>query len=132
MLDYKVHEIEELNLNKNTDMFVLNNNDIDLDFKIKRLFFVKSKTLQLRGNHAHKKCIQTLICLNGKIDVTIDNSKEKKNVILDSPLKCLTIYPGVWSSQLYDPNSSLMVLCSEIFDENDYIRDYKEFIQFHV
>jgi len=128
MTSYKIDNIDLASYDEHTTLHSLNNYET-LDYKIKRIFFVNSKLFQIRGNHAHKKCIQSLICISGSIEVTLDNLKNKKTIILNSPKECLTIYPNTWSSQTYQTNSTLMVLCSEPYDESDYIRDYNQYIK---
>lgn len=128
MTSYKIDNIDLASYDEHTTLHSFNNYET-LDYKIKRIFFVNSKLLQIRGNHAHKNCIQSLICISGSIEVSLDNLKNKKTIILNSPKECLTIYPNTWSSQTYQANSTLMVLCSEPYDESDYIRDYNQYIK---
>ena len=106
-------------------------NDLSsLNHQIKRIFFVKSEKGESRGRHAHKECWQTLVSLQGKIEVHLEDGNSKKEEKLDSPGKSITIPPGIWASQVYDKEAYLMVLCSHEYDENDYIRDYQEFLDF--
>ncbi len=97
-----------------------------LPFKIKRVYYiydVKSK----RGGHRHKKTIQALIALGGKCEVYVNNGKEKKIFLLDSPTKCLVLEPEDWHTMdNFDENTILLVFASEYYDKNDYIdEEYK-------
>jgi len=98
---------------------------IDVPFYVKRVFVVNNVTVgEIRGNHAHKDCIQALICLNGEVNIHIHgigyHSLFKGQTLLIDKL--------TWSSQKYlQPNSELMVLCSHEYDKNDYITDFEEF-----
>ena len=81
--------------------------------------------------HAHKKCFQFLICIEGKIKLTVDDSLVTKEFVLDSPDIGVLIPPTIWAVQKYIGKSNkLLVVCSDVFDEKDYIRDYDEFLQF--
>lgn len=97
-------------------------------FTIKRIFFVtKVPPLTFRGDHAHKKDIQVMIPLNGQIDLDI-TSKHYTNVKKLLPGDFCIVEPMEWCRQLYyDEDSVLLVLCSELYNEQDYIRDFDEF-----
>lgn len=104
----------------------------DIPFTIKRVYFMYD-TLQdiIRGKHAHKNLEQILFCVHGTCKVLLDNGKEKKIVPLERPYEGLYIPGNMWR-EMYDFSSDavLMVLASEIYNEEDYIRDYDEFLQF--
>ena len=97
---------------------------------VKRLFFISPEGNSTRGDHAHFKCWQTLICIKGKILITVDDGNNKQIINLSSYGQALTIPPELWCRQDYSPNSSLGVLCSHLYDEKDYLRDYQEFKNF--
>ena len=100
-----------------------------LKFNFKRVFIVNSDKNKIRGKHAHKKCIQVLSCLNGKIKIDCETKEGRKyNFILDKSEKFLVIPKMTWCIQKYlKKNSILMVICSEKFQEKDYIRNYFTF-----
>ena len=83
-----------------------------------------------RGFHAHKSLEQILICIHGSCKIMLDNGVEKKIVLLEKPYEGLYISNNMWR-EMYDFSSDavLMVLASELYDEDDYIRDYNEFIK---
>ena len=85
----------------------------------------------VRGYHAHKSLEQILICIHGSCKILLDNGKEKKIVPLEKPYEGLYVANNMWR-EMYDfsADSVLMVLASELYDENDYIRDYDEFLKF--
>ena len=101
---------------------------IDVPFEIKRIFVVNNTQIgEIRGNHAHKECMQVLICTNGKIRLDIHRKNGTSLRILNKS-DIAFIDTMVWSSQEYlQPNSELMVLCSDEYDKNDYITDFEEF-----
>lgn len=103
----------------------------DLGKIIKRSFLVSCSKKTHRGKHAHKKLTQFLVCINGKCKVICDDGSSKKEIILDSPNQLLKIPNQIWAEQFYqEKNTSLLVMCDDIYDENDYIRDYEVFIKY--
>jgi dTDP-4-dehydrorhamnose 3,5-epimerase-like enzyme len=101
----------------------------EFPFEIKRIFNVQAAIIgSIRGKHAHIDCTQLLICTNGVIEIYCESSTESEVFKLSKPDYGLLIYPGVWSEQKYlSQNSVLTVLCDHLYDEDDYIRDYKDF-----
>lgn len=104
---------------------------VELPIFASRAFFVYGVRVgDIRGYHAHKQCEQFLICLNGSVNITCDDGKNRKVYTLDSPLKGLYIPPMIWAEQFYHSSESMLVgLASHPFDEEDYIRDYNQFIK---
>ena len=100
-------------------------------FPIARIFNVRAQKGSTRGRHAHRECTQLLICTNGTIKVTCDNGKKTSTYILDEANHGLLIEPGVWSEQKYmEENTVLTVLCNLSYDEDDYIRNYEDFLKY--
>ena len=100
-------------------------------FNFKRIFYVFAGKNKIRGNHAHKKCIQLINCLNGSVEIKCENLKRKKfKFTLNHPRKFLIIPKMIWCTQKYlKKNSIVSVICSEKFDEKDYIRNYSSYIE---
>ena len=89
------------------------------NFKINRVYYIYNFPKTKRGMHAHKKNIQLLICLRGRIKIQI---RDKKNYILSSPRKGLLIYPCEYHELIsMENNSILLVLASKFFSLSDYI-----------
>ncbi len=101
----------------------------NIPFEIKRVYYIfGTKEGVRRGFHAHKRLEQVLICMSGSIKIKVDNGKEKRIIKLNNPSKGLYIGPGIWREMYdFDKIAVLLVLASEYFSENDYIRDYEEF-----
>ncbi len=101
-----------------------------IPFEVKRIFFVNNVPKNtVRGNHAHFKTKQILICLTGKIELTLDYGNNKVLHILNQYEQIL-IPELVWDYiKFKEENTSILVLCSSIFDPNDYIGNYEEFIE---
>lgn len=104
----------------------------DIPFSIKRNYYVYGIPLQQkRGLHAHKKLKQILWCPAGEIEVVIDNGKEKEVYLLDSPEKALVMLKGFWRELIWKKEGSVLcVAASDYYDEEDYIRNYDEFLNY--
>ena len=100
----------------------------DFPFKVVRVFTVKANANEIRGNHAHKKCLQLMFCLSGKIKICIDNGYKKITKTLSKPNLGILVPNGFWASQTYLENNSIMIVfCDRIYEKDDYIHDYKKF-----
>lgn len=84
-----------------------------------------------RGGHAHKKLEQLIVAVSGSFTVTLDDGKCKRSFFLNRPYQGLYVKPGMWR-ELDDFSSGAvcMVLASEVYQVEDYIRDYDEFLAF--
>ena len=115
----------------NSDLVVVEDQSNVFPFSIMRMFNVRSEINTIRGRHAHRRCTQLLICTNGVIDVQCDDSIETRKYVLDKANYGLLIPPGIWAEQKYlKEDTVLTVLCDRLFDEDDYIRDYNEFVKY--
>lgn len=104
----------------------------DILFEIKRIYYTYAVPINTkRGMHAHKELNQVLWCPYGEVEVILDNGKEKKSFLLDSPEKALLVGKGIWRDMYWKKeNSVLCVAASEYYNEDDYIRDYDEFLKY--
>lgn len=102
-----------------------------LPFAPVRYFVVYNVPSQeVRGEHAHKKLHQFLVCLHGSCSVVVDDGTHRDEVALDRPDLGLHIPPMVWATQYkYTPDAVLLVLASEKYDPDDYIRDYDAYLE---
>lgn len=105
--------------------------DRHLPFLPRRYFLVFDvPSKEVRGEHAHKKLEQFLICVKGTCAVVVDDSREREEIVLDSSGIGLYIPPMVWATQYkYSNDAVLLVLASDVYDADDYIRDYDEFLR---
>ena len=104
----------------------------DIPFRIKRVYYMYDTADGVtRGLHAHKSLEQILVCIHGSCKVLLDNGIEKKIVPLEKPYEGLYVANNMWR-EMYDfsEDAVLMVLASELYNEDDYIRDYDEFLKF--
>jgi len=99
-------------------------------FEVKRYFLVFGVTSEhIRGEHAHRTLHQFLVCVAGRCHVVTDDGTSRHEVVLDSPAKGVYLPPMVWATEYkFTPDAVLLVLASEYYDSDDYIRDYGEFL----
>jgi hypothetical protein len=102
----------------------------DLPFVIKRIFYIWDNAESYpRGGHAHKELYQSFICVHGDCMLKVTNGKETREVALDTPMYCVTVPPGLWVDiEDFSRDCVLMVLTSEFYNEDDYIRDFTEYL----
>ena len=112
------------------DLTVLENEN-SLPFKFKRIFY--SYNIQegkSRGGHAHKNCKQLMIALNGSFKVFLDDGRNNKTLTLNNPDIGLYIPERIWVKQSeFSKNAICLVLASDEYDENEYIRNYSALIE---
>ncbi|MBR2274513.1 MAG: FdtA/QdtA family cupin domain-containing protein [Lachnospiraceae bacterium] len=102
---------------------------IDVPFEVRRVFYIYgSDSTIIRGRHANRKTSFVLINVAGSSKVKIDNGTETDIVELNRPRMGLYLPPMLWKD-MYDfsPDSVLLVLASEHYNENEYIRNYDEY-----
>lgn len=101
-----------------------------LPFAPKRFFVIAGvPTKEVRGEHAHHELHQFLVCVKGSLSVVVDDGTERCELALDSPDVGLHIPPMVWATQYrYSSDAVLMVLASEVYIAEDYIRDYDDYL----
>ena len=83
-----------------------------------------------RGFHAHKSLEQILVCIHGSCKILLDDGSSKKVIYLEKPYEGLYIPNNMWR-EMYDfsENAVLLVLASDIYKEEDYIRNYEDFLK---
>ncbi len=103
----------------------------ELPFLVKRAYMIYNVPgKEVRGEHAHKKLHQFLICIRGSVNVVLDDGKKKIEVTLNAMELGIHISPLTWSVQYkYTEDAILLVFASEKYDPNDYIRDYQDFLR---
>jgi dTDP-4-dehydrorhamnose 3,5-epimerase-like enzyme len=104
----------------------------DIPFDIKRVYYIyETEQGVVRGFHAHKRLQQALICVHGSCKIMLDNGTEKTIVPLNNPAVGLYVANNIWREMFdFSPGAVLLVLASEHYDENDYIRNYKDFLKY--
>jgi dTDP-4-dehydrorhamnose 3,5-epimerase-like enzyme len=105
-------------------------NSKEVPFDIKRIYYLYDVPGgNSRGGHAHKDLYQIMIALSGSFTVTLDDGNLKRSFLLNQPYQGLLIPPGLWRDlDNFSSGSICMVLASELYDENDYFREYEKFL----
>lgn len=103
-----------------------------LPYEVKRVYYLYDvPSTAHRGGHSHKEQLELLIALSGSFDVVINDGTDSQTVTLNKPDKGLLINRNIWRElENFSSGAVCLVLASDVFDENDYIRDYKEFINY--
>ena len=106
--------------------------NVHVPFPINRVFYSYDiPGGEDRGAHAHKKCHQFLIAASGSFEVALDDGINKRTVLLNRPFWGLHVPPGIWASeQGFSSGSICLVLASEGYSEDDYIRNYDGFLEY--
>ncbi len=102
-----------------------------IPFEIKRVFYIYDiPSGENRGAHAHYDLHQFIICLSGGLNVYLDDGKAKRTVHLNRPWFGLHIPPMIWASEGdFDPGTVYLVLTSDVYRPEGYIRDYDLFLR---
>jgi UDP-2-acetamido-3-amino-2,3-dideoxy-glucuronate N-acetyltransferase len=102
-----------------------------LPFKPARFFLVHAvPSTEVRGEHAHHRCEQFLVCVKGSVHVVVDDCVNRQEIILDRPEVGLYMRPLIWGTLYkYSPDAVLLVFASHSYDANDYIRDYGTWLE---
>jgi hypothetical protein len=106
----------------------------NIPFEIERVFYLYDiPGGEDRGAHAHKECHQLLIAASGSFDIELNDGINKRTVTLNRPCFGLHIPPGIWAAEKsFSSGAICLVLASHKYNENDYIRDHNEFINFKL
>lgn len=113
------------------NLTVIENNSA-FPFDVQRVFYLYDIAGgESRGAHAHKECHQFLIAASGSFEVSLDDGKFKRQVLLNRPDIGLHIPPGIWASEInFSSGAICLVMASHSYNETDYIRQYDEFLKY--
>lgn len=85
---------------------------------------------EIRGEHAHLTCHQFLVCVKGSCAVVVDDGQNRAEILLNRPNLGLYIPPLIWATEYkYTPDAVLVVFASDVYKEEDYLRDYNDFLR---
>ena len=129
VFDCKIYNITKIK-NISGSITVLENNK-NIPFEIKRIYYLYDvPSGESRGGHAHYSLNQYLVAASGSFDVDLDDGNSKKSFFLNKPDQALHIIPGIWRSiRNFSSGSILLVMASDFYLEEDYIRTYSDFIE---
>lgn len=120
----------ELKEKNNNGILVPLEENYNIPFEIKRIFYTYNiPSNKIRGNHAYRKTRQVIICISGSVKIKCFDGKEEKVYELTNPSQGVYIDPKIWRTT-YNHSSDcvLLILSSHEYNEDDYIRDYDEFM----
>lgn len=103
----------------------------NVPFDVKRVYYIfGTKANVHRGKHAHKNLRQLAICVAGSCKFLLDNGQNKVHIALNSPTQGLLIEGVMWREMYeFSEDCVLMVLADNYYSENDYIRNYEDFLK---
>ena len=104
--------------------------NIHIPFDIQRVYYLYDVPGgSERGGHAHKALHQLIIAMSGSFDVMLDDGHEKKRFNLNRSYYGLYVCPMMWRElDNFSSGSVCMVLASNRYAEDDYYRDYNEYL----
>lgn len=136
MVQYSVFDCTIVELDKHHDdtrgNLTVVENGVTLPFDVKRVYYLYDVPGgESRGAHAHKNLEQLIVAASGSFTVTLDDGKCKRSFVLNHPYQGLYVKPGLWRDLVdFSSGAVAMVLASEIYQKEDYIHDYKDFLVF--
>ncbi len=104
----------------------------EIPFAVSRVYWVYDVPGgEHRGGHAHKHCREFIVAVSGSFTVTLDNGAESKPFLLNHPYQGLLVEAGVWRKlDDFSSGAVCLVLAEDLFDEDDYIRDYDQYLHY--
>ena len=99
-------------------------------FEMKRVYYLYDVPAGAeRGGHSHKEQQEFLVALSGSFEVILNDGNQEKTVTLNKPYEGLLITNGIWRElKNFSSGSVCLVIASAVFEEEDYIRDFEDFI----
>ncbi|HIP33758.1 MAG TPA: WxcM-like domain-containing protein [Bacteroidia bacterium] len=130
VLDCNVIELSKIH-NKAGNITIVEN-DNSIPFDVKRVYYLYDiPSGEERGGHAHYELEQYIIAASGSFDVLLNDGNDQRRITLNRPNIALHIVPGLWRElENFSSGSISMVLASQTYTENDYIRDFNEYLIF--
>ena len=136
MAEYSVYDCTMIELDKHHsdrkgNISVVQNGDT-VPFDVKRVYYLYDiPGGEGRGAHAHRELEQLIVAASGSFTVTLDDGKCKRSFFLNRPYQGLYIKPGLWRDLLdFSSGAVAMVLASDVYKKEDYIRDYDDFLKY--
>lgn len=129
--DCSVIELSKHHSDRKGNLSVVEN-EISIPFDVKRTYYLYDVPGgESRGGHAHKGLHQLIVAVSGSFSVTLDDGSIKRTYTLNRPYQGLLVVPGIWRTlDDFSSGAVCMVLASEGYSEEDYIRSYEDFITF--
>ena len=131
VFDCSLVELDKHHSDRKGNLTVVENG-VTLPFDVKRVYYLYDiPGGESRGSHAHKELEQLIVAASGSFKVTLDDGKMKRTYFLNRPYQGLLVKPGLWRDlEDFSSGAVCMVLASEVYQDEDYIRNYDEFLKF--
>ena len=131
VFDCSVIELDRHHSDRKGNLTVVENG-VTLPFDVKRVYYIYDVPGgENRGAHAHKQLEQLIVAASGSFTVTLDDGKSKRSFFLNRPYQGLLVKHGMWRDlDDFSSGAVCMVLASEVYDKEDYIRNYDDFIKY--
>lgn len=102
----------------------------DLPFQVQRVYYLFDVPIgAVRGEHGHKQLEQLMICMHGRLEVTLNDGSGQFHFTLDTPASALHVPPGLWRSlKFLEPGTVVCVLASRPYEKNDYIYSFEDYL----
>jgi len=131
VFDCSMVELDKHHSDRKGNLTVVENGTT-LPFDVKRVYYLFDVPGgESRGAHAHRELEQLIIAASGSFTVTLDDGKSKRSFFLNRPYQGLYVKPGLWRDLVdFSSGAVVMVLASEVYKKEDYIRDYNDYLKF--
>lgn len=131
VFDCTIVELDKHHSNRRGNLTVVENGQT-LPFDVKRVYYLYDVPGgESRGSHAHRDLEQFIVAASGSFKVTLDDGNCRRTFFLNRPYQGLYVKPGMWRDlDDFSSGAVCMVLASDVYKKEDYIRDYNEFIEF--
>lgn len=131
VFDCTMVELDKHHSNRRGNLTVVENGET-LPFDVKRVYYLYDVPGgESRGAHAHRDLEQFIVAASGSFKVTLDDGNCKRSFFLNRPYQGLYVKPGMWRDlDDFSSGAVCMVLASEVYQAEDYIRDYNDFLEF--
>ncbi len=129
--DCRIIELDRHHSQRKGDICVVENCK-EVPFEINRVYYLYDVPGGVdRGGHAHKSLYQLIMAVSGCFTVVLDDGGQRRSFVLNRPYKGLYVPPGIWRTlEDFSSGSVCLVLASERYDEEDYIRDFGDYLAF--
>lgn len=129
--DCNMLELDKHHSDRKGNLSVVENR-LTVPFDVRRVYYLYDVPGgESRGGHAHKELFQLIVAVSGSFSVTLDDSKVKRTFNLNRPYMGLLVVPGIWRTlDDFSSGAVCLVLASANYSEDDYIRNYDNFLKF--
>jgi hypothetical protein len=130
VFDAKVLDLTRIDLDSGA-LTAINSNE-EVPFSTKRVYYLYDVPNKSdRGAHAHKELVQLVVAASGSFEIELKDGVNSKAFMLRQPDEGLLIPPGLWRDlRRFSGGAICLVLASELFNEDDYLRNLSDFYEY--